>query len=174
MGGGGLLALDLVSTRQPFIRLFGRYLRDEGLPVTQQREAIAKVVFESDEHLSVHDIEQVLRDRADRIGKATIYRTLDLLVRSRLVEEHDFGEGFKRYEHRFSQHPIHEHLICLECGIVLEFESNEVYGVENRIRREHGFIPIRHRLEIYGFCRDCDEGGAKLPVGGLTCPIETA
>jgi Fur family ferric uptake transcriptional regulator len=95
-------------------------------------------------------------------------------VRSRLVEEHDFGEGFKRYEHRLSEHPIHEHLICLECGTVLEFESNEVYGVESRIRREHGFVPVRHRLEIYGLCRDCDEGGAELPIGGLTCPIETA
>ena len=166
--------MSLLSTRQPFIRLFGRYLRDEGLPVTHQREAIAKIVFESDEHLSVHDIEQALRDRAGRIGKATIYRTLDLLVRSRLVEEHDFGEGFKRYEHRFSESPIHEHLICLECGSVLEFESNEVYGVENRVRREHGFVPVRHRLEIYGLCKDCDEGGAELPVEGLTCPIETA
>ena len=169
----GALTLSLVPTRQPFIQLFGRYLRDEGLPVTQQREAIARIVFESDEHLSVHDIEGALRGSSGRIGKATIYRTLDLLVRSRLVEEHDFGEGFKRYEHRLSQHPIHEHLICLECGTVLEFESNEVYGVENRVRREHGFIPVRHSLEIYGLCKDCHEKGAELPVGGLTCPIET-
>ena len=68
--------MSLLSTRQPFIRLFGRYLRDEGLPVTHQREAIAKIVFESDEHLSVEDIEQALRDRAGRIGKATIYLSL--------------------------------------------------------------------------------------------------
>ncbi|GIS80273.1 MAG: hypothetical protein CM1200mP14_18390 [Gammaproteobacteria bacterium] len=61
--------MSLVSTRQPFIRLFGRYLRDEGLPVTHQREAIAKIVFESDEHLSVHDIEQALRDRQAGLGR---------------------------------------------------------------------------------------------------------
>lgn len=157
----------------PFTRLFGRYLRDQGLPVTHQREAVAEVVFASEEHLSVDDIEGRLRERGERIGKATIYRTLDLLVRSRLVEEHDFGEGFKRYEHRLSSHPVHEHLICLECGTVTEFESNELYRVENRVRAEHGFQPVRRRLEIYGLCRACRDAGVELPLDGLTCPIET-
>lgn len=158
---------------RPFIRLFGRYLREQGLPVTHQREAVADVVFTSREHLSVDDIERQLRERGDRIGKATIYRTLDLLVRSRLVEEHDFGEGFKRYEHRLSQQPVHEHLICLECGKVIEFQSSEIQSVEERIQAEHGFVPARHRLEIYGLCRECCERGAVLPYQGLTCPIET-
>lgn len=157
----------------PFTRLFGRYLRDLGLPVTHQREAVAEVVFASDEHLSVDDIEGKLRKRGERIGKATVYRTLDLLVRSRLVEEHDFGEGFKRYEHRLSNHPVHEHLICLECGTVAEFESHELYGVENRVRADYGFSPVRRRLEIYGLCRQCRDAGVELPLEGLTCPIET-
>ena len=147
------------------IRVFGRYLRDSGLPITHQRG--------SEGHLSVDDIERSLRERKERIGKATIYRTLDLLVRSRLVEEHDFGEGFKRYEHRLSSHPIHEHLICLECGRVTEFESSELYGVESRVRQEHGFVPVRRRLEIYGLCRACHESGVELPLEGLTCPIES-
>lgn len=161
------------SITQPFIRLFGRYLREQGLPVTQQREAVAEVVFSSSDHLSVDDIEQQLRRDGERIGKATIYRTLDLLVRSRLVEEHDFGEGFKRYEHRLSREPVHEHLICLECGTVIEFRSAEIMGVEARVAAEHGFRPTRHRLEIYGLCSGCQEAGATLHEGGLTCPIET-
>ena len=155
------------------IRVFGRYLRDSGLPITHQRELVADIVFGSEGHLSVDDIERSLRERKERIGKATIYRTLDLLVRSRLVEEHDFGEGFKRYEHRLSSHPIHEHLICLECGRVTEFESSELYGVESRVRQEHGFVPVRRRLEIYGLCRACHESGVELPLEGLTCPIES-
>jgi len=154
-------------------RLFGRYLRDLGLPVTHQREVVADAVFSSDEHLSVEDIEVELRARGERIGKATIYRTLDLLVRSRLVEVHDFGEGFKRYEHRLSSRPVHEHLICLECGSVTEFESHELYGVENRVRSAYGFQPIRRRLEIYGLCKACQDAGVELPLEGLTCPIET-
>jgi Fur family transcriptional regulator, ferric uptake regulator len=158
----------------PFIRLFGRYLREQGLPVTQQREAVAEIVFSSSEHLSVDDIEQQLRGTGERIGKATIYRTLDLLVKSQLVEEHDFGEGFKRYEHRLSREPVHEHLICQSCGMVSEFRSTEIHAVEARVAAEYGFRPARHRLEIYGLCKDCQKAGAKLPArAGLTCPIET-
>lgn len=154
-------------------RLFDRYLREQGLPVTHQREAVAQVVFGSEEHLSVDDIERALREAGERIGKATIYRTLDLLVRSRLVEEHDFGEGFKRYEHRLSPQPVHQHLVCLECGRVEEFESPEVPAIEARVAREFGFRPTRHRLEIYGLCRACRDAGHTVPQTGLACPIET-
>jgi len=157
----------------PSQRLFRRYLREQGLPVTHQREAVAQVVFQSAEHMSVEEIEDRLRLGGDRIGKATIYRTLDLLVRSRLVVEHDFGEGFKRYEHRLSQDPMHEHLICLECGRVIEFESWAVQEVKAQVTQKHGFKAIRHKLEIYGLCRECQEAGVALPDDGLTCPIET-
>ncbi len=160
------------ATQTPFIRLFGRFLREQGLPVTSQREAVADVVFSSSEHLSVDDIEQELREGGERIGKATIYRTLDLLVRSRLVAEHDFGEGFKRYEHRLSRRPEHEHLICLECGRVTEFQSDEVWAVKNRVAERFGFRPARHKLEIYGLCAACQAGGAVLSDEGLSCPIE--
>jgi Fur family ferric uptake transcriptional regulator len=157
----------------PSQRLFRRYLKDHGLPATRQREAISQVVFSSEEHLSVDEVESRLRRGGTRIGKATIYRTLDLLVRARLVVEHDFGEGFKRYENRLSQEPVHEHLICLECGKVLEFQSWEVQDVRARITQKHGFRPARHKLEIYGLCRECQEAGVELSADGLTCPIET-
>jgi Fur family ferric uptake transcriptional regulator len=157
----------------PSQRLFRRYLKEQGLPVTHQREAIAQVVFSSAGHLSVEELEARLRADGDRIGKATIYRTLDLLVRSRLVVVHDFGEGFKRYEHRLSEGSVYEHLICLECGKVTEFESWEVQEVKAEITRKHGFKPIRHKLEIYGLCETCQNAGVELPDDGLTCPIET-
>ena len=156
----------------PPLRLFRRYLREQRLPVTHQREAVAEVVFSTSGHLSVEEIENTLRKAGNRIGKATVYRTLDLLVRSRLVVEHDFGEGFKRYENRLSQDPVHEHLICLECGKVIEFQSWEVQDVRARITAKHGFKSTRHRLEIYGLCLECQEAGAALPDDGLTCPIE--
>ena len=158
--------------RSPSQRLFRRYLKEHGLPVTHQREAIAQVVFSSAEHLSVEEIEGRLRGSENRIGKATIYRTLDLLVRSRLVVEHDFGEGFKRYEHRLSSDPVHEHLICQACGRVEEFEIPEITAIEARVAREMGFRPQRHRVEIYGLCRVCREQGVALPQDGLICPID--
>jgi Fur family transcriptional regulator, ferric uptake regulator len=157
----------------PFIRLFGRYLRDQGLPVTSQREVVAEVVFTTEGHLSVDDLEHELRRRGERIGKATIYRTLDLLVRSKLVEEHDFEEGFKRYEHRLSREPVHAHLVCTETGNILEFRSPEVQQIIDEVAREHGFLPTHHKLVIFGLSREAREEGATVRNEGLTCPIET-
>lgn len=157
--------------RHPFVRLFGRYLREQGLPVTPQREVVADSVFSSSGHLSVDEIEHRLRDGGERIGKATIYRTLELLVRSRLVQEHDFGEGFKRYEHRLSRQPDHDHLICTECGGVTEFESSDLRAIQDQLAAEHGFVPTRHKLEIYGLCATCRAAGVQLADEGLTCPI---
>jgi Fur family ferric uptake transcriptional regulator len=156
-----------------FVHLFLRYLRDNGLPVTQQREAIADVVFNSSSHLSVEEIEDQLRERNERIGKATIYRTLEMLVRSGLVEEHDFGEGFKRYEHLFGQKPVREHLVCTECGKVDEIHSSELVRLQEEEAKRHGFLPGRYRLQIYGLCASCQAQGAELKWEGLTCPIET-
>lgn len=155
----------------PQVALFRRYLREQGLPVTPQREAVADVVFGSSAHLSVEQIEAALRERGERTGKATVYRTMELLVRSGLVQEHDFGEGFKRYEHRFNPQPIHEHLICTGCGKVVEFQSPEVLRAQDCISLLYGFRPHRHRLEIYGICAECQAGGVTAPADGLTCPV---
>src|SRR5918993_1511043 len=138
-----------------FTHLFLRYLREQGLPITQQREQIADVVFATDGHLSVEDLEEKLRERGERIGKATIYRTLETLVKSGLVAEHDFGEGFKRYEHLFGQPPIREHLVCTECGKVAAIHSPDILRVHQATAARHGFIPARYRLTIYGLCAEC-------------------
>jgi Fur family ferric uptake transcriptional regulator len=156
-----------------FVHLFRRYLREQGLPVTQQRESIAEVVFSATGHLSVEDIEDRLRERGERIGKATIYRSLEMLVKSGLVEEHDFGEGFKRYEHLFGQKPVREHLICTECGKVTEIHSTELVRVQEEEARRRGFMPAKYRLQIYGVCADCHAAGAEVRWEGLSCPIET-
>ena len=141
---------------------FRRYIRDQNLPMTHQREAVARTVFFGEGHLSVDDIEGVLRAENLHVGTATVYRTLDLLLRADLVDEHDFGEGFKRYEPR-TQHQHHEHIICRECGKVVEFTSDRIERMNVLIAEEYGFRHHHHRLEIYGVCRDCQNlDAAKL------------
>ena len=157
----------------PYINLFRRYLRDQGLPITPQREVVADLVFSTSGHLSVEDIEAALKGGGERIGKATIYRTMEILVRSGLVKEHDFGEGFKRYEHLFGQKPVREHLICTECGKVSEIHSTELVRVQEEEARRHGFAPSRYRLQIYGVCANCQAAGVEVRWEGLSCPIET-
>ncbi len=144
---------------------FRRYMRDHNLPVTHQREVIAATLFHSDSHLSVDDIERIVRADRAHVGKATIYRTLDLLVRAGLVDEHDFGEGFRRYEPRGAR-GHHEHLLCVECGKVVEFTSERIERMNVLIAEEHGFRHQHHRLEISGTCRECQQRAANALNSG--------
>ena len=133
---------------------FRRYLKDHHQPVTRQRDLVAEAVFLSDGHLSVDQIQRQLKDRGETVGLATIYRTLEVLVRSGLVRAHDFGQGFKRYEPMPAQEH-HEHLICVRCGRVDEFANERLVRMLPIIADEHSFQHQRHRVEIYGVCREC-------------------
>ena len=141
---------------------FRRYLRDHNLPVTAQREQVAGVILGAHGHFSVEDIERRLRERGTHVGKATVYRTLDLLVTSGLITERDFNEGFRRYE-RVPGQPHHEHLICLRCGKVTEFANERLERMKALIAEEYGFQHHHHRLEIFGTCPDCQARGSVVP-----------
>lgn len=141
---------------------FEAWLRDHNLPVTAQRLAIASVVLDSDDHLSVEEIATRLQQRRLRAGTATLYRTVDLLVQSGLVVERDFGEGFRRFEPARGI-PQHEHLLCTTCGRVDEFRDERLERMTMLIAEAHGFARQRHRLVIYGVCRDCQESGKPAP-----------
>ncbi|MGH7658594.1 MAG: Fur family transcriptional regulator [Gemmatimonadales bacterium] len=133
---------------------FRRYLRDHRQPVTRQRDLVAELILSSGEHLSVDAIERGLKNRGERIGTATIYRTLDLLVEAGIVKVHDFGEGFRRFEP--ADGPVHhEHLICGRCGKVTEFSNERLERMLPIIADEHDFEHQSHRVEIYGVCREC-------------------
>lgn len=142
------------------LEVFRRYLRDHNLPVTHQREAVASAIFFADDHVSVGDIEKRLSADHEHVGKATIYRTIELLARAGLLQEHDFGEGFRRYEPLAAQ-SHHEHLICVSCGKVVEFSSDRLERMNALIAEEHGFRHRHHRLEIYGVCGECQRRDAQ-------------
>jgi Fur family ferric uptake transcriptional regulator len=135
---------------------FREFLRSRKQPVTEQRLRVLQILASTHKHVSVEEILERLRGVGPVIGKATVYRTLDLLVESGLVREHDFGEGFKRYEYLVGP-PHHEHLICESCGKLIEFTSHEVEELERELARAHNFQPRYHRLEVYGLCEDCRE-----------------
>ena len=155
---------EKVETRPPLgcaavmMGVFRDSLREHGLPVTQQRESIARVLFESTRHLSAEDIEERLRERGEHVGKATIYRTLNLLVEVDLATEHDFDEGFKRYEANVGP-ARHDHLICTSCGAVEEFQHEDLEAFQQELAESRGFEPMSRQLKIYGLCSDCRPEG---------------
>jgi Fur family ferric uptake transcriptional regulator len=138
--------------------LFRSYLHQRRLPLTHQREVIAMTLFESERHLSVDDLADLLRQRGEHVGKATIYRTLNLLVEGDLARELDFGEGFKRYEHQAGE-ARHDHLICTNCGKVVRFARPELERLQAEIADQLGFSAQSRRLKIYGLCADCRAAG---------------
>jgi Fur family transcriptional regulator, ferric uptake regulator len=141
---------------EPVIEEFRSYLREHNLPVTPQRLAVAEVLLLRDRHFTVDEIEQELRARGIPVGTATVYRTLEVLVRSGLVVERDFGEGFKRYESSRGM-PEHEHLLCTVCGRVVEFQDERLDRMSTLLAQAHGFATRSHRLVIYGTCAECQQ-----------------
>ena len=129
-------------------------LRERGVPFTHQREAIAQVLFESTDHLSADEMAVALEARGQHLGKATIYRTLGLLVEVGLATEHDFDEGYRRYQMRAGA-AHHDHLICTSCGIVTEFQHPALENLQGDVSGEHGFEAISRQLKIYGVCSTC-------------------
>lgn len=133
---------------------FREYLREHNLPVTAQRLAIADVVLSSGRHVSAEDVQEELSRAGAAAGTATVYRTLEVLVRSGLVVERDFGEGFKRFE-AARDVPHHEHLICTVCGKVTEFRDERLERMTTVLAETHGYTRQRHRLVIHGQCAEC-------------------
>jgi Fur family transcriptional regulator, ferric uptake regulator len=140
--------------RDEVIEQFRAYLREHNLPVTAQRLAIADIILGSTSHLSAEEIMLELGARGAHAGTATVYRTLELLIRSGLAVERDFGEGFKRFQ---ASHgiPHHEHLVCSICGRVVEIGDERLERMTMLIAEQHGFVRQGHRLIISGVCGQC-------------------
>ena len=134
---------------------FAEYIQRKGLKTTRQRNTIISVFFRLRGHISVEELLNEVKKVNPRIGYATVYRTLHLLVESNLVEERRFGDGLARYEgHSDVEH--HDHMICLECGMISEFFNPRLEALQEKLAEENNFEIYRHRLELYGACKDKD------------------
>ncbi len=121
---------------------------EKGMRMTEQRRIIARVMSMADDHPDVEEIHRRAIEIDDRISIATVYRTMRLFEESGVVQRHDFNDGRSRYEEATDEH--HDHLINLKTGEVIEFVSEEIEKLQQRIAEEHGFKLVDHRLELYG------------------------
>lgn len=129
-------------------------LSEKGLKVTRQREVILAEFLRAGSHLSIDELYLRVRRKNPRIGYATVYRTLKLFAECGIAEPRQFGDGHTRYEST-SPDEHHDHLICTGCGKIVEFEDPQIEDLQLKVARQHGFIIERHRLNLYGRCRDC-------------------
>jgi Fur family ferric uptake transcriptional regulator len=121
---------------------------EQGLRMTGQRRVIARVLCSATDHPDVEEVYRRANEIDARISLSTVYRTLKLFAEKGILERHDFGLGRGRYEAASRDH--HDHLIDADTGRVIEFRSEEIEALQDRIARELGFKLVGHRLELYG------------------------
>lgn len=140
-----------------------KYMDKNGLRSTSQRRLVSDTFFRSTGHLSIEDLLGTVREADSKIGYATVYRTLKLLKDCGLAYERHFGDGVSRYEVALEDEH-HDHLICLDCGKIVEFENEEIERLQDELAKRHGFQLKRHVHELYAIGRR-DDAGACMHCG---------
>lgn len=135
-------------------RAFREYLKGKGLKFTKERELILKDIFSRHGHFDPEELYIGMRQKGLKVSKASIYRTLSLLIESGLIEQVQRTEKHAHYEQTFGRNH-HDHMLCILCGSVIEFYSKELEELQNKICREKDFGGVTHTLEIKGYCTKC-------------------
>ena len=129
-------------------------LKKEGLRYTQQRQSIWNEICATDEHRDAEEIYLSLRNEGMSVSRATVYRTIDVLVKNNLVRKLELGDGRARYEHKMDlEH--HDHLICVQCGKIEEFMDETIEEIQETIVNDLGFKLIRHIHQLFVICNNC-------------------
>ena len=141
------------------LRAFLDFLRKKDLKFTSQRELILKAVFTGHRHFTADQLFEEVRRKDRTISRATVYRTLALLAEANLVEANDFDRGQLFYERKFG-YEHHDHLICIDCGKIIEFKNQEIERIQDQVTQGYAFKPLYHRHQIFGQCHGCCKKGA--------------
>ena len=146
-----------MNTQEALVRL-NTYLEQNNLKSTSQRRLITQIFFDEryrESHPSVEELYLRVRERDKRVGYATVYRTLKLLVDSGLATPSRLGDNQTRYEPEIpGEH--HDHLVCSECGTIFEFENPEIEQLQEAIAKKYGFELTNHHMVLYGRpSKDC-------------------
>ncbi len=142
------------------IQRFADFLTRSRLKSTRQRERIVHAFFDAGRHLSAEELYHRIRSEDPSIGLVTVYRTLKLLQEAGLATGRQFGDAYTRFDPSPADRP-HDHLICTRCGKIQEFSDMNLQALREKVARSRGFTVTEHRLELYGFCRDCARLGRR-------------
>ena len=152
-----------------------QFIQMKGLRNTPQRNAIVEMIFASDEHFNADELWDRIKKTQVRTSRATVYRTISLLEEAGLLHEVDLGDEQRTYDPNFVDSPAHNHLLCIDCGKVIEFEDVNIQVINDCAARRLGFRPSRQtlkmeacceKLRLHGRCKNLIEArikGKRLP-----------
>ena len=142
------------------LEVLNSYLQENGLKHSRQREVILEHFLDTSGHMTVDDLYRVIHRKHPGIGRTTIYRALKLFVDAQLASSIELKDGLTRFEHKY-RHAHHDHMICTECGTILEFVSPEIERLQDEIAEAYGFSIDSHRHQIFGLCQKCTRAAAR-------------
>jgi len=134
--------------------IFDDHIQAAGLRRTGQRNLILETFLSTEEHLTADDLHWLVQKKDASVGHTTVYRTLKLLTEAGLAREVRFGDNKTYYEHHYN-HEHHDHMICTECGKVIEFFSADIEALQDEMAGKFGFRPTHHSLRLWGLCSEC-------------------
>lgn len=134
-----------------------KIVKQKGLKYTEQREIVLSILLHAKEHLTAEEVYNEIKKehKESNIGIATVYRALSFLEEVDLITSITFGTDGKKYESNSKSH--HDHLICTECGKIIEFIDDEIEKRQDKIAKKNKFKITSHSMQLYGTCEVCQE-----------------
>jgi Fur family transcriptional regulator, ferric uptake regulator len=133
------------------LALFDEHLKRKGLRMTDQRRTMVRAALDQRGHFTAEDLHNRLVGEGEPVSLATVYRALSLLEEAAIVEGHDFADGQRRYEGMLRREH-HDHMVCRDCGAVIEFRNPQIEELQEDVVREHGFRIQGHVHNLYVTC----------------------
>ena len=133
--------------------IFRKFLKSEKNRITPERFEVLDAAIEYDGHFGADDLYIVMKNSNSSVSRATVYKTLELLVQCDLLKKRYFGDNMTRYESGFKRQ-VHDHLICVDCGRIVEFSDPRIKMLPEQISNDLGFDIESYSFNIFGRCRD--------------------
>ena len=141
-------------TNNKLLSDFKDVLRKEGLKITPQRIAVLEEIIKNKGHRESEDVYMAIKTRKTHVSRATVYRALAILVQHGFARKLNLGDGRARYETKIDS-PHHDHIICNNCGNIIEFINYEIEKIQEEIAKHHQFKLQQHIHQLFGICKEC-------------------
>ena len=139
---------------QKLLNRFKEALKKEGLKYTPQRTAVLEEIIKDKGHRESEEIYLALKKSGQHVSRATVYRTMDILVNNGFARKMNLGDGRARYESKVNS-PHHDHLVCMDCGLIVEFMDQQIEDLQDKIAIQYNFQLKRHIHQLFGLCKKC-------------------